>query len=215
VNRWQGTYLYDAGDRVRYAGTPAATDLLYQWTLESIGGYTELRNASTGEYMHIENLLGYVQCTARTVGWMSSRWAMEATGDGYYRIRNAWQSTLYQHIENLQGQLQYGTINTSWLSAQWQLQTVVKSAEEQPAEEPMNEISYMPNPVNDVLNIYFNGNSFTNIQVYNMNGKLYYAKELNHDQSSVSIQMGKYEKSLYLIRLTDGQKSQTFRIITK
>jgi hypothetical protein len=213
VNRWQGTYLYDGGDRVKYAGTPAATVLLYQWTLESVGGNTEIRNASTGEYMHIENLLGYVQCTARTVGWMSSQWAMESTGDGYYRIRNAWQSTLYQHIENLQGQLQYGTIYTSWLSAQWQLQTVVKSDEELSAGQSMNEVTYRPNPVSNELNIYFNGNSFTMMTVLDMAGRTIYVKNIDPDQGEMNIDLSDLKQGMYFIRLKSDSSTQIFKVI--
>ncbi|RFM28215.1 T9SS C-terminal target domain-containing protein [Deminuibacter soli] len=124
-NRWQNTYLKDGGTQVPYAATPGATDQLFQWSLEDVGGgYYEIKNRSTGEYLHIEHLLGYVECTARTVGWMSSRWATESTGDGYVRFRNAWQSSCYIHNQDLTGYAEYGTIYSAWASAQWQLETV-------------------------------------------------------------------------------------------
>jgi hypothetical protein len=122
-NRWQNTYLYDAGDRVRYSATPSGT--AYNWVLEDIGGgRKEIKNVGTGEYMHIENLTGYVQCTARTVGWMSSRWIPEDAGSGFIRFRNVWQSINYIHVENLAGHAQYGTIYPVWESAQWVLEPV-------------------------------------------------------------------------------------------
>jgi hypothetical protein len=90
-NRWQNSYLYDAGDRVRYNAT--ASGNTYQWVLEDVGGgVKELKNVGTGEYMHVENLTGYVQCTSRTPGWSSSRWTTEDAGSGFVRIKNVWQS---------------------------------------------------------------------------------------------------------------------------
>jgi Carbohydrate binding module (family 6)/Pectate lyase superfamily protein len=122
-NRWQNTYLYDAGDRVRYSATASGT--AYNWALEDVGGgRKEIKNVSTGEYMHIENLTGYVQCTARTVGWMSSRWTIVDAGSGFVRLRNVWQSSNYIHVENLAGHAQHGTIYPVWESAQWVLEPV-------------------------------------------------------------------------------------------
>jgi regulation of enolase protein 1 (concanavalin A-like superfamily) len=122
-NRWQNTYLFDAGDRVRYSAT--ASGAAYNWVLENIGGgQIEIRNVGTGEYMHIENLTGYVQCTTRTVGWMSSRWTTENAGGGFVRFKNVWQSSNYIHVENLAGHAQHGTIFPVWESAQWVLEPV-------------------------------------------------------------------------------------------
>jgi regulation of enolase protein 1 (concanavalin A-like superfamily) len=122
-NRWQNTYLHDAGDRVRYSATASGT--AYNWVLEDVGGgQKEIRNVSTGEYMHIENLTGYVQCTARTVGWMSSRWTLEDAGGGFVRFKNVWQPSNYIHVENLAGHAQHGTIFPAWESAQWILEPV-------------------------------------------------------------------------------------------
>jgi hypothetical protein len=125
-NRWQPSfYLYDGGSQVSY-GT--GTDQSYQWTLEDVGGgNTEIKNRATGEYMHVEHLLNYVEATARTSGWYSSRWAIENTGDGYVRFRNAWQSTQYINIENLYGYAQHTAINTTWSSVQWLLEEVTTS----------------------------------------------------------------------------------------
>jgi hypothetical protein len=93
--------------------------------LEDIGGgQKEIKNVGTGEYMHIENLLGYVQCTARTAGWMSSRWTTEDAGGGFVRLKNVWQPSNYIHVENLAGHAQHGTIFVAWESAQWILEPV-------------------------------------------------------------------------------------------
>lgn len=125
-SRWQPTYyLYDGGSQVSY-GT--GTDQSYQWTLEDVGGGNmEIKNRATSEYMHVEHLLNYVEATTRTSGWYSSRWAIENTGDGYVRFKNAWQSTQYINIENLYGYAQHTAINPTWSSAQWLLEEVTTS----------------------------------------------------------------------------------------
>ncbi|HEX7584403.1 MAG TPA: Ig-like domain-containing protein, partial [Prolixibacteraceae bacterium] len=96
-NRWQNTYLYDGGDRVKYSNT--AIGNTYLWKLEDIDGVKEIMNFSTGDYMHNENLLGYVQCTTRVPGAMSSRWSLEDAGDGFVRLKSEWNTLDYINVE--------------------------------------------------------------------------------------------------------------------
>ena len=98
-NRWQNTFLYDAGDRVKYAATAGNQSFL--WQIEDTDGFKEIRNFSTGDYMHIENLAGYVQCTGRTQGTMSSRWSLEDAGEGFVRLKSELNNTNYIHIEKI------------------------------------------------------------------------------------------------------------------
>lgn len=213
-NRWQNTYLYDGGDRVYYGTLPANPGLTYEWIFENIAtGQVEIRNAGTNEYMHIENLTGYVQCTPRTLGWMSSRWVSASTGDGFVRLQNVWQPSYYQHIENLLGYDQYGTINTAWMSAQWALEVVLKSAEEQSEKHAISDISYMPNPVVSELTIELNGNSFTQLNVYDITGKLCYSEQLDADQVSVLVNMETLKQGIYMVRLSGNQNNQLFKVI--
>jgi enterochelin esterase-like enzyme len=215
-NRWQNTYLYDAGDRVRYSATPSGTT--YQWVLEDVGGgLREYRNLGTGEYMHIENLLGYVQCTARTVGWTSSRWASEDAGSGFIRIRNAWQSTQYMHIENLQNQAQYGTINTTWYSAQWILELV--SGARQANEEPMQEISqesnirYWPTVVDRELNIETDG-SYKSVEVIDMIGRVFHRDDAIEGKESLTIDVSHLSGGVHIVKLL-GIQTNYLRVIKK
>lgn len=123
VNRWKNTVLCDAGDYVSYSSASSGTAC--QWFVEDVGGgFIEIRNQATGDYMHIENLTGKVQASGRTVGWDSSKWQLENSDSGFVRVKNRWQSSQYIHVENQLGTAQHGVINTSWWSAQWQLQAV-------------------------------------------------------------------------------------------
>ncbi len=59
------------------------------WTLEDYQGFARLKNRWTGAYGHIENLKGYLQCTAIGAGAWSSHWALEPLGplpEGTYKI---------------------------------------------------------------------------------------------------------------------------------
>lgn len=218
-NRWQNTYLYDAGDRVRYNATASGTT--YEWVLEDVGsGQREIKNVSTGEYMHIENLLGYVQCTARTPGWASSRWTTEDAGSGYVRFKNAWQSAHYIHVENLANHAQHGTINTSWMSAQWLLEPVggaggrlatdEKAAYE---KEESTELNYWPTEVQHELNIRCDG-TFQNVEVVDLVGRSYISEPIT-GKKEITLNVSGLGNGLHVVRMKGIKKSEVFRIIKK
>ncbi|MBT1702876.1 carbohydrate-binding protein [Chryseosolibacter indicus] len=222
-NRWQNTYLYDAGDRVRYAASPSGTT--YEWTLEDVGGgFKELKNVSTGEYMHIENLQGYVQCTARTLGWSSSRWTVEDAGSGFVRLKNAWQSNQYIHVENLQGHAQYGTINASWLSAQWVLESTagrsaststVASQQNTFSEETPNGgvITYWPNEVKEELFIRTNG-QFEQAQIIDLTGRQWFSESIG-GKDEVRLDVRSLTGGIHIVKLRGRSNTYMFRIIKK
>jgi len=59
------------------------------WTLEDYQGFKRVKNRWTGGYAHVENLKGYVQCTAISLGAWSSHWALEPLGpvpEGTYKV---------------------------------------------------------------------------------------------------------------------------------
>ncbi|MFN8205908.1 MAG: Ig-like domain-containing protein [Bacteroidales bacterium] len=122
-NRWQLTYLYDAGDRARYGLT--ASNNSYLWTIRDSSGVVQFRNFSTGDYMNIDSLLGYVQCASADPASIYSRWLTEDAGSGFIRIQSAADTNYFIHIENLQNQAQYGTIEDVWWSAMWMLEPVM------------------------------------------------------------------------------------------
>lgn len=184
-NRWQNTYLYDAGDRVKYSTT--ASNNTYVWLLEDVEGVKEIKNISTGDYMHIENLTGYVQCTARTQGAMSSRWSLADAGSGYVFIKSEWNPNSSIHIENLQGQAQYGAIQPSWWSAMWLLEPVaiVSSAVRLPLDQ--SDVIY-PNPSRGDFNLsigHFAPNEKVSIIIYNLAGQSMYTSSRTADGNGV------------------------------
>jgi hypothetical protein len=213
-NRWQNTYLYDAGDRVRYNTSTAGTT--YQWTLEDVGnGQRELRNVGTGEYMHVENLQGYVQCTARTAGWGSARWTTEDAGSGFVRIKNVWQSTSYIHVENLAGHAQYGAINTAWMSAQWLLEAVPAGTRASVEEADMDErkVMYWPTAVVDDLHILTDG-TFERVDVVDLVGRNVVSKSIINEKE-VTLDVRSLTGGIHVVKMIGRSKNQTFRILKK
>ena len=214
-NRWQNTYLYDAGDRVRYGATPSGTS--YNWLLEDVGnGQKEIKNVGTGEYMHIENLLGYVQCTARTAGWMSSRWTTEDAGAPYVRLKNVWQSNQYIHVENLAGHAQYGTIQTSWESAQWVLEVLsggrlASDPSSSVEEQSSDELSYWPNEVRDVLNIRSDG-TFETVEIVDILGRQRVSEPIL-GKKELALNVSTLTGGLHIVRMRGQERNHTFRII--
>lgn len=147
-NRWNNTYLYDAGANVGYGSTVANNN--YKWQKVAVDAtYFHLRNLGTGEYMHIENQTGSVQCTAATTSWWSAQWSQETVDATWSRFRNRWQIASIIHIENLTGFAQYAGAQDGWYSAQWQLAAVSARLGIEEAEIKSNNIASVdiyPNP---------------------------------------------------------------------
>ncbi|MEH0153127.1 sugar-binding protein [Limibacter armeniacum] len=219
-NVWQNTYLADGGDRVTYNTTASGSN--FEWELEDVGGgYVEIKNVGTGEYMHIENLTGYVQATTRTFGWYSSRWAVEDAGNGESRIRNAWQSNNYIHVENLQGHAQHGTIYDAWGSAKWVLEPVGGSSsrvagftrEQLDVSEKLN---VYPNPMNaDYFTISFNGqvDAQSVVQFYDLTGALIRTEKLTGQKTTLN--RGKMPSGIYLLRIQAQGERFTKKLLIK
>jgi glycosidase len=124
LNRWQpNTYLYDGGTgKVLYGTNPSAGDQTYQWTEVNAGsGYVFLQNRSTGNYMHVQDQTGYVECGTINTVWYSAMWAFANAGSGWSYIQNRWQSNQWIHIQDLLGYAEYANAQTGWYSAMWQL----------------------------------------------------------------------------------------------
>ncbi len=206
-NRWQNTYLHDAGGNVGYSASTGGTT--YQWELEDVGeGYVEIRNVGTGEYMHIENLTGRVQCTARTFGWYSSRWAIEDVDGTHSRIRNAWQGSNYIHVENLVGEAQHGTIDAAWWSAQWALETVgsARVGDEEESIPAKTNVSIYPNPAGSHVSV--TGSLLKDgavIEIYDLSGTRVLVQESYSAKASINI--NHLPGGVYMIKISSSQGS--------
>jgi len=159
-NRWVGTYLYDAGANVGYGTTVANNN--YKWEKVTVDAtYFRLRNLGTGEYMHIENQTGSVQCTSITTDWWSAQWSQDNVDGTWIRIRNRWQTGSIVHVENQTGFAQYSGGQDGWYSAQWQLATTTaRMSTHDVADRDRNEegsalVEIYPNPAKgNQLHIY-------------------------------------------------------------
>ncbi|RZA07269.1 MAG: alpha-amlyase, partial [Moraxellaceae bacterium] len=121
INRWKNTFLCDSGDFVGYFSIANGANC--QWIRESVsGGFVELRNLGTGDYMHVENLTGKIQASGRNVSWDSSKWQLENADSGFVRARNKWQGSHYINVEHQTGFAQHGDINQAWWSAMWKFE---------------------------------------------------------------------------------------------
>ncbi len=185
-NRWQNTYLYDAGDSAKYSITSG--DNTYLWQIEEIDGVKKFKNYSTGDYLHIENLAGFVQCTAPTTGTLSSRWTLEDAGDGFVRLKSELNKTDYIHIESLQKYAQYGSIENTWWSAMWILEPVYLTTVV--SDFSMNHFAKIyPNPSKGDFIISF-GKLFNDdtilVTIFNLSGQVIYKKVYKSDESGIN-----------------------------
>src|SRR5690606_19520619 len=112
-NRWQGTYLYDAGGNTGYGASVANNN--YKWeTVPVTAQYFLRREVGTGEARKIENQTGAGQCTAGGRDWWSAHWS-EERGDGVWqRLRNRWQTGHISHVEDQTGSAQYANAQDGW-----------------------------------------------------------------------------------------------------
>ena len=61
--------------------------------------------------------------------------------------------------------------------------------------------------------IQLNGNSFTQVNVYDISGKLCYSEQLDAEQPTVLIDMQTLKSGVYFVRLSGNQNNQIFRVI--
>ncbi|UII24169.1 PKD domain-containing protein [Fulvivirga ligni] len=213
-NRWQNTYLRDGGDRVQYTNSSSGDS--YLWVLEDVNNGQEIRNVATGHYMHIENLTGQVQCTPRTFGWQSSRWAMEDAGGGFVRIRNVWQGNQYINVENLQGNAQHGTIYPQWESAQWVLEPVSISARVGSSDSMLSEaFNVYPNPAENEFTIAVDSDirDDASFVIYNLSGTS--VKEGALTGSHTQVDTDNMTAGIYLLKVISGDSIMHSKISIK
>ena len=137
-NKWQGTYLYESANQVRY-GSPAASDTSSHWVIEDYLGVKRIKNRASNNYMAIEHVQDYVESIAIQDTWESARWTLEnAPTAGYTIIRSVWHNTEILNVENLRGYAQHTNIPTSWDSPQWLIETVGSGPTATPTTAPPN-----------------------------------------------------------------------------
>lgn len=124
-NLWLDKYLYDSGNKVMYGEFLLDSDAM-KWELLDAGNGTQwIKNIATGEYLNIQNQLGYPECTNLSKSLDSTKWVLKSANDNKIRIGSAWKTTQYLHAENRLGYVQYGTIYPVWDSAKWILEKEV------------------------------------------------------------------------------------------
>jgi uncharacterized protein YjdB len=222
-NRWKGTYLFDAGANVGYGTTIANNN--YKWEKVTVDAtYFWLRNLGTGEYMHIENQTGSVQCAAADISWWSSQWSQDNVDGTYVRFRNRWQAGSIIHVENQTGFAQYANAQDGWYSAQWQLIAATGSAGgrlrgtetalyESETEEGEMLVEIYPNPSRGkeftVSIPRLKENELAQLAVHDLNGRIVHQAEI---QNSGTIKHN-LNPGLYFIKVRSSKFQRTKKIV--
>lgn len=218
-NRWQGSYLYDNGSQAAY-GNPSVGDQSSHWTLESVDGHTAIKNVATGDYLNIETLQSYVECTNIGTGAWSAQWALEDF-DGHKRIRNRWQSGDYVHIENLTGYAQHGSVYNGAYSGHWTLEAVSGSrlgAELIPTQVFSSSVAVYPNPFTSQVQIKIQSQEGKDhqISVWDMSGKQALYQVESADEHGVVNQLlntASLKAGIYFFKVQSGEQLKTFKMI--
>lgn len=221
-NRWKGTYLYDAGNNVAYGATVANNN--YRWEKIMIDGrYTQFKNLGTGEFMHIENQTGSVQCGAITASWASAQWTPEYVDGTWIRIRNKWQPGSIVNVEGQTGAAQYSGAQDSFYSAQWKLNAVPAGTSTSKFlntdilsdEKEAISMTVVPNPATKgIINLNLTGidnNDTYDVIIYNIQGKMVLSQKLPSDHTiSNNLTPG-----IYIVQLTRDSFVLSQKIIVR
>jgi hypothetical protein len=217
-NRWKGTYLYDAGANVGYGATIANNN--YKWEKVAVDAtYFYWRNLGTGEYMHIENQTGSVQCSAITLGWWSAQWSQESVDATFLRLRNRWQTGNIIHVEGQTGSAQYSGAQDGWYSAMWEL-VAQTSGQSEGSPIVMDELSsdvidVYPNPVvGKEINVtipQLKDGEHAEIQIQDINGKTALRANI---QKSTSLAHD-LVPGLYLLKVQTSRINTVKKVIVK
>jgi glycosidase len=221
-NRWKGTYLYDSGYDVAYGTTVANNN--YRWEKIMVDGrYTQFKNLGTGEFMHIENQTGTVQCGAINTAWASAQWTPEYVDGTWIRIRNRWQTGSIVNVESQSGTAKYSGAQDSFQSAQWRLNAVAggtstskfSNIDVLPEEEQNTVAAIVPNPATNnelhVLLPQLETGDVALITVSDMNGrtvlmeKLSTSGQINHHLAG----------GLYIVNINSKSFNVTEKLIVK
>ncbi len=210
MNVWQANYIFDDGENVSYTDEPSAETGL--WTIEETGdGFVEVRNVGTGDYIHIENLTGSAQCTARETFWDSSKWSVSDAGNGAVRIRSKWQGSAFLHVEGLTGNVQYGNIYDVWDSAKWVFEEV--RADELASRSGPAEIDVYPNPVSaGYLNVVLDGkNSSNTLSIYSVSGQL--VTRTVTGATGTRMELGDVAPGMYILEIQSGDTQERRKLV--
>lgn len=219
-NRWTNAYLYDAGANVGYGSTVANNN--YKWQKVAVDAtFFYWKNLGTGEYMHIENQTGSVQCGAITQGWWSAQWSQDNIDGTWFRYRNRWQTGNIIHVESQTGSAQYAGAQDGWYSAQWKLNSVAgrinmhETQHEEVSLEGNALVELYPNPAE--------GNSFTlsipslqenetaSVSVYNAKGESFLETRVNR---STQVQHN-LPAGLYLLKVSNPRIHAVKKLMIK
>lgn len=218
-NRWQGTYLYDAGDNVGYGSFNSSAN--YQWELVGVDGHQAIQNVATGDLINIEPLNGTASCTNVPSGYWSAQWAIEDF-DGHKRLRNRWQSEDYVHIENLTGSAQHGNIDAGAWSNHWTLESAsarLSSSKALTIEEE-SAVKLYPNPVINTLTLEWEANSselFT-LKIMDTSGRTFIEQKFLNTKPGINklkLDVTDLPQGIYLAKLLASNTSELIRLVKR
>lgn len=221
-NRWKGTYLYDSGYDVAY-GTNVANNN-YRWERIMVDGrYTQFKNLGTGEFMHIENQTGTVQCGAINTAWASAQWTPEYVDGTWIRIRNRWQPGSIVNVESQSGTAKYSGAQDDFHSAQWRLNAVAggtstskfSNPDVLTEEEENTTATILPNPATgnklNVLLPELEPGDIAEITVSDLNGRTVLTENLS-TSGAINHQLA---AGLYIVNISSKNFNVTQKLIVK
>jgi hypothetical protein len=76
-----------------------------------------------------------------------------------------------------------------------------------------SSVSVYPNPVSENLSISFDANTFRKITISDLTGKMHYQKNINRNESRLTIDFNFIKSSSYIVTLSGDSKKEHFKIM--
>lgn len=209
-------YLFDNGNQLGY-GTNADTDYSTHWIIESVSGYSCLKNRSTGHYINIETMQSYAECTTLPNNYWSAQWTLVDVS-GYKVIKNRWKSTESLNIANLTNYVQHSANYPSgYWDGEWLFETTLKSTSistgvELEADMVHNEV--YPNPVNlnSQLSIRSGSDMTSTVVISDIQGRIVYTCRFKSQLTICPFEID-LKTGLYMVRVESESKTSTCKLL--
>jgi hypothetical protein len=210
-NRYNNNYLYEDGDMVKY-GTEVI-DNSYKWELEIAGnGYYYLKNALSGDKMHIANQTSALECTPISTNALTSIWEKRTVNGTHNRLLNRSTSNQYINIENELGYVEYSTIDLTWESAQWVLEETNNTLSLN--DTVIENTTIFPNPTNDLVTIQ-SVHNISGITIHDVQGKQINIELVRHSFNKLKFSVRNFESGIYFAKIENELETTTMKLIVK
>jgi hypothetical protein len=163
-------------------------------------------------YFRVASLVATGKIELRTqTGTLLASLAQGTTGGWQEWITVGVPANLNAGVNNLRVYYTGAGLNLNWFAI---INGTLKSAEVENdlANMPVSNSFVYPNPVTNTLTIDLNGNTYSQVAVTDLLGRVQTEMQINSEEE-LSIDFNSYPKGIYIIRLSNGSKIEYLKVV--